>query len=80
MPVFEYKCSDCNEKFEVLHRSSLEQTDVSCPNCNSSNHKNFFLHSVHLFQETLHQVLIPVQQAAVEFLRLTTDVHQECAD
>jgi putative FmdB family regulatory protein len=42
MPVFEYKCSDCNEKFEVLHKSTLEQTNVSCPNCNSSNHKKLF--------------------------------------
>lgn len=42
MPVFEYKCSDCNEKFEILHKSGLKQTDVSCPNCNSSNNKKLF--------------------------------------
>ena len=35
MPIFEYKCKKCNSKFEVLHKSSLNQEEVSCPNCQS---------------------------------------------
>ena len=36
MPIFEYKCKKCNSKFEVLHKSSLNQEEVSCPNCKSN--------------------------------------------
>lgn len=42
MPVFEYKCSRCNTKFEVLHKSSLNQEEVFCPNCNSKESKKLF--------------------------------------
>jgi putative FmdB family regulatory protein len=39
MPIFEYKCKQCNSKFEVLHKSSLNQDEVSCPKCNSKENK-----------------------------------------
>jgi len=39
MPLFEYRCQDCNTKFEVLHKSSVNQEEVSCPECKSSNNK-----------------------------------------
>jgi len=39
MPIFEYKCKQCNTKFEVLHKSSLNQEEVSCPKCNSKENK-----------------------------------------
>jgi len=42
MPVFEYKCSDCNSKFEVLHKSSVNQEEVNCPKCKSLNSKKLF--------------------------------------
>ncbi len=42
MPVFEYKCSECNEKFEKLHKSSSQKDDISCPKCNSTNNKKLF--------------------------------------
>ena len=42
MPIFEYKCSECNTKFEVLHKSIAKQHDVSCPKCNSINYKKLF--------------------------------------
>lgn len=35
MPVFEYKCSSCQSKFEVLHKSSVSQHEVLCPECDS---------------------------------------------
>ncbi|MHB9039824.1 MAG: FmdB family zinc ribbon protein [Melioribacteraceae bacterium] len=39
MPVFEYKCNDCNKKFDVLHKSSANLEEVICPACQSKNHK-----------------------------------------
>lgn len=42
MPVYEYKCSECETKFEVLHKSTVRQDDVSCPNCNSVKNKKLF--------------------------------------
>ena len=42
MPIFEYKCSSCNIKFEVLHKSNVNQEDVNCPDCNSKDIKKLF--------------------------------------
>ena len=42
MPVFEYKCSSCNTKFEVLHKSSVNQDKVTCPDCNSKKITKLF--------------------------------------
>jgi putative FmdB family regulatory protein len=39
MPIFEYKCNDCNKKFEVLHKSSTNLEEVVCPDCQSKNYK-----------------------------------------
>jgi putative FmdB family regulatory protein len=42
MPVFEYKCSSCNTKFEILHKSSINQDEVSCPDCDSKKITKLF--------------------------------------
>ncbi|MBT8380139.1 MAG: zinc ribbon domain-containing protein [Ignavibacteria bacterium] len=42
MPLFEYKCSDCNAKFEVLHKSTIKEKEVTCPSCNSVKIKKLF--------------------------------------
>jgi putative FmdB family regulatory protein len=42
MPVYEYKCSECNNKFEVLHKSSTILEEVHCPACDSKNNKKLF--------------------------------------
>lgn len=39
MPIFEYQCEGCKYKFDVLHKSSLHQEEVSCPKCNSKKNK-----------------------------------------
>ena len=39
MPIFEYRCSECNNKFEVLHKSSAAEEEVICPNCKSDKNK-----------------------------------------
>jgi putative FmdB family regulatory protein len=31
MPIYEYKCTDCNEEFEALVFGSND--DVACPSC-----------------------------------------------
>ncbi|MFH1195780.1 MAG: zinc ribbon domain-containing protein [bacterium] len=39
MPVFEYKCNDCGKKFDILHKSSANLSEVICPACQSKNSK-----------------------------------------
>lgn len=39
MPVFEYRCEDCNKKFEILHLSNSKLDEVVCPHCGSKNYK-----------------------------------------
>jgi len=39
MPIYEYRCLDCNEKFEKLVLSSAKAKDVECPRCHSRNVK-----------------------------------------
>lgn len=39
MPIFEYKCEDCSTKYEVLHKTTSNSLEVTCPKCNSANSK-----------------------------------------
>ena len=39
MPVFEYKCEDCNSIFEILHKSTKNQEVIQCPDCRSQHYK-----------------------------------------
>jgi putative FmdB family regulatory protein len=39
MPLFEYRCKECNGKFEILHKSVNNTNEVVCPECNSVNVK-----------------------------------------
>lgn len=39
MPIFEYKCENCDTKYEVLHKSSANIGEVTCPECNSNKSK-----------------------------------------
>jgi putative FmdB family regulatory protein len=41
MPIFEYRCSDCNSTFELLQNNN-HNNHVTCPECNSSNNKKLF--------------------------------------
>ena len=36
MPLFEYRCSKCSAKFEVLHKSINNLESVYCPECHST--------------------------------------------
>jgi len=33
MPIFEYRCDDCGNKFEKLVRSSAQEAAAECPSC-----------------------------------------------
>ena len=37
MPIFEFKCLQCNECFEILVMSSDETADMHCPHCQSED-------------------------------------------
>ena len=39
MPIYEFECSKCKNIFEILFRSSDEETGVSCPACKSKKTK-----------------------------------------
>jgi len=36
MPIYEFKCSKCNEYFEVLIRNEKDEKELGCPKCQSS--------------------------------------------
>jgi putative FmdB family regulatory protein len=33
MPIYEYRCSECGEKFEKLVRLSTATSEIECPKC-----------------------------------------------
>lgn len=42
MPLYEYKCSNCDTKFEVLHKSATQTNEETCPSCNSVQIRKLF--------------------------------------
>jgi putative FmdB family regulatory protein len=37
VPIYEFKCLECNEYFEILTRSREEEIRMECPECRSEN-------------------------------------------
>lgn len=37
MPIYEYKCNDCGEVFELLSTSAKDNKKVVCTKCSSEN-------------------------------------------
>ena len=35
MPMYEYRCRKCSERFEMLRRMTDDDRDVECPECRS---------------------------------------------
>jgi putative FmdB family regulatory protein len=35
MPLYEYRCGQCNHRFEKLIRSAAAADEAECPNCGS---------------------------------------------
>ncbi len=42
MPIYEYVCQDCGEKYEKFVRSSLTKIELECPQCGSTQAKKAF--------------------------------------
>ena len=43
MPIFEFRCLDCSEKFEDLFSShDISNEDIKCPKCGSKDVKRIF--------------------------------------
>ena len=39
MPIYEYRCTPCGTKYEILHLGREIIEDIVCPACNSNEHK-----------------------------------------
>jgi len=39
MPVYDYRCSDCNNMYDIYHKTHEVVEDVVCPSCGSVHHK-----------------------------------------
>jgi putative FmdB family regulatory protein len=39
MPIYEYRCEECNEGFEVFVRSPSQQVNPICPKCGGNRVK-----------------------------------------
>lgn len=37
MPIYEYRCQDCGQKFEKLVRVNSDETELVCPGCGSKH-------------------------------------------
>ena len=37
MPLYEYRCGGCSERFEVLQRLGATSDEVLCPRCGTEN-------------------------------------------
>jgi putative FmdB family regulatory protein len=42
MPVYEYKCAHCGEKFEAVRAMSAADDTVNCPKCGTPKPKRLF--------------------------------------
>jgi len=52
MPIFEYRCEDCSQEFEILLLNRGEK--VRCPHCHSDRlHKLMSAHAVGGEEETI---------------------------
>ncbi len=39
MPIYEYSCTACEDKFELLRPMSQADSDAICPRCNNEAHR-----------------------------------------
>lgn len=37
MPIYEFKCLECNEYFEILVTRADEDVEMACPKCRAEN-------------------------------------------
>jgi putative FmdB family regulatory protein len=39
MPIYEYECEKCGERFECFHSITASEREIKCPTCSSLNPK-----------------------------------------
>ncbi len=63
MPIFEYVCQGCGNKFEKLIRRTGENEGLACPSCGEANLKQefstFSAHASHASHGQAHQSAPP---------------------
>ena len=42
MPVYEYVCSECGERFELRRSMSESDLEATCPECGAENSRRVF--------------------------------------
>ena len=42
MPIYEYQCAQCGQKFEVRQAMGEDGSSLSCPKCHAQNLKKLF--------------------------------------
>ena len=42
MPIYEYECTKCSEKFELRRGLADSDSDIKCPKCGVKNPKRVF--------------------------------------
>jgi putative FmdB family regulatory protein len=39
MPVYDYKCSDCSNTYDIFHKGKEHTENIVCPKCGSKEYK-----------------------------------------
>ncbi len=42
MPIYEYKCDNCETKYDMFHKSTVRHEDIMCPKCGSDKQRKLF--------------------------------------
>ena len=42
MPIYEYECQSCGEKFEMFRSISDDDSEIKCPKCGKKNSRRIF--------------------------------------
>ncbi len=52
MPIYEFKCSKCNDLFEILVRNEQEEAEIRCPRCESNRFERVISTTTHTMGES----------------------------
>jgi len=63
MPIYEYQCTQCGEKFEEVQSISEDSSKLVCPKCGSQNPRRLF--------STFHS---RISSASINYPRFRTNI------
>lgn len=77
MPLYEYKCSDCEEEFSL--KLKLGESPESCTHCDSPNFKKLFRASTVVFERNDNKRSKPgtLVKKYIEEVRRETEEYKE---